>query len=164
VKKATPDFLAILEILAKHQVEFIVVGGVCAVLHGAPVATFDLDLVHSRAPANLDRLMVALKELDAHYRVPGRQDRTPDLTQLASSGHQLLMTDSGPLDLLGEIGSGRGYDQLLDQCLEVKVGPALRLRILKLEALIKSKEETARDKDKAVLAILRCTLEEKSKY
>lgn len=43
-----PDFSAVLEVLAKHEVDFIVVDGVCAVLLGAPVATFDLDIVHSR--------------------------------------------------------------------------------------------------------------------
>lgn len=48
------DFRRILETLAKHGVEFIVVGGVCAVLHGAPVYTFDLDLVHSRTAENVD--------------------------------------------------------------------------------------------------------------
>ncbi len=51
-----PDFLAGLRALATHDVEFIVVGGVCAVLHGAPVTTFDLDVVHNRDDANLTRL------------------------------------------------------------------------------------------------------------
>ena len=54
---SAPDFLEILRILSDHKVEFIVVGGVCAVLHGAPVATFDLDLVHNRALDNLERLI-----------------------------------------------------------------------------------------------------------
>jgi hypothetical protein len=47
--KPISDFLEILKILSKHNVDFIVVGGVCAVIHGAPVATFDLDMVHSRS-------------------------------------------------------------------------------------------------------------------
>jgi len=72
-KKPKPNFLEILKVLKEYQVEFIVVGGVCAVLHGAPISTFDLDLVHSRAPNNIDRLMVALKTLDAHYRGRGHR-------------------------------------------------------------------------------------------
>jgi hypothetical protein len=48
--KPIPDFLEILKILVSNEVDFIVIGGVCAVLHGAPVTTFDLDLVHSRVP------------------------------------------------------------------------------------------------------------------
>jgi hypothetical protein len=50
------DFRRILQTFVEHEVDFIVVGGVCTVLHGAPVYTFDLDLVHSRAPDNLERL------------------------------------------------------------------------------------------------------------
>ena len=109
----TPDFFSILETLAKYRVDFIIVGGVCGVLHGAPVTTFDLDIVHSRAQENLFRLMSALQELEAYYR--GRQDQRlkPDLAHLSSPGHQLLMTRFGPLDLLGTIGAGRSYGDLL---------------------------------------------------
>jgi hypothetical protein len=54
MQNATPDFLAILRTLSDYKVDFIVVGGVCAVLHGAPLATFDLDVVHCRSADNLD--------------------------------------------------------------------------------------------------------------
>ncbi len=64
--KRIPDFK---KILVSNEVDFIVVGGVCAVLHGAPVTTFDLDLVHSRVPDNLDRLILSLNALDAYYIV-----------------------------------------------------------------------------------------------
>lgn len=158
-----PDFLAILQTLVQYQVDFIVVGGVCAVLHGAPIATFDLDLVHSRAPDNLPRLLAALNALDAHYRGQGGRRVRPELSHLSSPGHQLLMTCAGPLDLLGEIGKGRGYSELIVQTSELPVGGGLTVRLLNLDLLIKTKEEIARDKDMAVLAILRRTLEEQSK-
>ena len=64
MKSSIPDFLEILKILSEHKEDFIVVGGVCAVLHGAPITTFDLDLVHSRSPDNLGLLISALKQLD----------------------------------------------------------------------------------------------------
>src|SRR5208337_4293546 len=98
--KPSVDYLAILKTLRPHGVDFIIVGGVCAVLHGAPLATFDLDVVHSREPDNLARLMAALDELDAPYRIHGRHHRKPGASPLASAGHQLLMTRFGPLDLL----------------------------------------------------------------
>ena len=43
------DLLVLLKTLIWHEVEFIVVGGVGAVLQGAPLSTFDLDIVHLRA-------------------------------------------------------------------------------------------------------------------
>jgi hypothetical protein len=148
--------------MRQFQVDFIVVGGVSAVLHGAPINTFDLDVVHSREPGNLDRLMRALAELDARYRTPGHEQMRPGLSHLESSGHQLLMTLAGPLDLLGTIGHGEGYEELLESTSRMDIGGGLTVRVLDLQALVRIKEEIAREKDAAQLAILRRTLEEKS--
>jgi hypothetical protein len=138
-----------------------VVGGVSGALQGAPITTFDLDVVHSRDPANIDRLLAALEILEAHYRIPGAEKRKPARSHLQSPGHQLLMTRSGPLDLLGSIGHGYGYDDLIDKTIELEIGEGLHVRVLELETLIKVKEETAGEKDKAALIILRRTLQEK---
>jgi len=163
MESSRPDILLILRTLSEHNVDFIIVGGVCGVLHGAPISTFDLDLVHSRAQDNIERLIEALKELDARHRDPEGRLIRPRRRSLASPGHQLLLTKGGPLDLLGEIGKGRGYDDLLPKTVTMKVSAGLRVRLLTLEALIEEKEEMAREKDKAVLAILRHTLEQRGK-
>ncbi len=162
--KPSVDYHAILETLRRHGVDFVIVGGVCAVLHGAPLATFDLDVVHSREPENLARLMAALKELGATYRIAGRRNRKPGLSHIASEGHQLLATRFGPLDLLGTVGQGSDYSELLHETVELEVGGGLKVRALSLERLIKTKEETGQEKDRAVLPILCRLLEEKSRY
>ncbi len=59
--------LARLKPFCRGRVQFIVVDGVAAVLNGAPIDTFDLDLVYSRDPANIDRLLTALESLDAIF-------------------------------------------------------------------------------------------------
>ena len=163
MKRLTPDFRAILHTLLKHQVDFIVVGGVCGVLHGAPINTFDLGIVHSREPSNLDRLAKALGALDARYRTPSRENLRASRSHLESSGHQLPMTEAGPLDLLGTIGKGHGYDDLASETIELDVGEGLKVCVLDLPALIRIKAETAQEKDKAQLTVLRRTLQEKSK-
>jgi len=160
VKK--PNFLAILRTLRKERVDFIVVGGVGGVLQGAPITTFDLDVVHSRDPGNIERLLAALEFLEAHYRTPGAGHKKPERSHLLSSGHQLLMTRAGPLDLLGSVGHGYGYDDLIGKTIELEVGKGLQVRVLELETLIKVKEETASEKDKATLFVLRRTLQEKT--
>jgi hypothetical protein len=162
VQYPDPDFETILEVFVGREVNFIVVGGVCAVLHGAPVNTFDLDVVHSREPANLDRLLVALQDLDAYYRGQGDRRARPKVSYLASPGHQLLVTRAGPLDLLGTIGTNLGYEDLLKYTVEMPVCLELKVRILSLEKLIEIKAQAGRDKDKIVLPILRRTLEEKA--
>jgi hypothetical protein len=156
-----PDFEALLKALVEAEVEFIVVGGVCAVLHGAPVSTFDLDLVYSRAPRNLARLERVLKDQDAFYRE--KPSVRPDASRLDSPGHHLLMTKLGPLDLLGSTVGGEGYEELLEHTEEVDLGGGARVRILELPTLIRLKEKLGRDRDMAVLPILRRTLDERSR-
>jgi hypothetical protein len=163
VATPTVDFPAILQRLVEHEIDFIVVGGICAVLHGAPVATFDLDLVHSRTSENIRRLLLALESLDARYREPASRGLKPDSSHLSSPGHQLLMTKFGLLDLLGSIGDGHDYDDLCSQVSEMKLTSGLTVRVLNLATLIKTKEETGGEKDRAILPTLRRTLEEKSR-
>ena len=157
------DFLAILQTMAGRDVDYIVVGGVAAVLQGAPVATFDLDLVHSREPENLNRLLAALDFLEARYRTLGAETARPTYSHLVSPGHQLLMTRWGPLDLLGTIGEAQGYSELLDRTVTLDAGQDLSVQVLDLSTLIQLKEQLANDKDRAILPILRRTLEEKGK-
>ena len=161
--KPKPDFLAILRTLVRQRVEFIIVGGVAALLQGAPLSTFALDVVHRREQSNIDRLLKAVETLAARFRTPGGANRKPNRSHLSSAGHQLLMTRWGPLDLLGVIGGDRGYDELVRETNEVRLGSNLKVRVLSLPALIRDKEEVGRDKDKAVLAVLRRTLEEGQK-
>ena len=139
------------------------VGGVAAVLQGAPISTFDLDVVHSTAPVNVSRVLAALKELDGIYRSQPDLRLRPNASHLSSAGHQLLITRLGPLDLLGSIGNGRAYPDLLIHTVEMKIGPALSVRVLDLETQIAIKEEVGGDKDRAALPVLRRTLEESRK-
>lgn len=153
----------ILKILTDHKVDFIVIGGVCAVLNGAPIMTQDTDIVHSRAPENLDRLLLALQSIDAHYRFHPKK-LFPTVSLLAASpGHHLFSTDEGPLDVLGTIDDDLDYDDLLPDTYLIKFSDGLEVRLLTLEKLIEIKEKTGRAKDRAVLFQLRSVLEERNK-
>ena len=158
---AAADLLGLIELLNKEGVEFIVVGGVAAVLHGAPVTTFDLDIVYSRDPENLRRLHHALQQLDAIYRIQPERRLVPTPSHLESNGHHLLMTRAGPLDVLGTVGNGHSYDALLGQTEHLEAQDGLTVRVLNLEGLIRLKEEVGREKDKLVLPILRALLRER---
>ncbi|HUT53700.1 MAG TPA: hypothetical protein VM658_09930 [bacterium] len=159
--KTEIDFPELLKALSAAGVDYIVVGGVCAVLHGAPLSTFDLDLVYSRDRENLVRLDQALKELESHYRM--KPEAAPDAHLLDGPGHHLLMTRLGPLDLLGSTVGGEGYQELIAHTETVDLGVGKTVRILDLPTLIRIKQSLARDRDLAVLPILKKTLEEKGK-
>lgn len=162
MSSVTPNFEQILRTLHDRGVDFIIVGGVSGVLHGAPYTTQDIDVVHSRTPENVERVLAALAELDALYRdIAGRKLR-PNATHLVTPGHQLLDTRFGRLDLLGSLGDGRGYHELLDVSEEMQVA-GMRLRVLKLDELIEVKRQAGRDKDKLVLSILEHTLRERDR-
>jgi hypothetical protein len=133
------------------------------VLSGAAYNTFDLDLVHSTSSENITRLLIALEELDAYYRIQPERQFRPNASHLKSPGHQLLHTRWGPLDLLGQIGKGRAYADLLPHSLVMEFRGGLRVRVLDVETQIAVKEETGREKDRAALLLLRHVLEEHRK-
>ena len=157
------DFRLVLRTLNDHGVDYIVIGGVCAVVRGAPVNTFDLDIVHSRESENLDRLVAALQELDAYYREQPERCLRPRKSFLEGMGHGLLMTRAGPLDVLGCVTGDRTYEDLLAHSSEVRLEDGLTVRALDLPMLITLKEEANRDKDRAVLPVLRQTLKEQQR-
>ena len=155
--------IATLRALHDGGVEFILVGGLAAVLQGAPIDTFDIDVVHSRDGANIARLQAVLEALDAVFRIQPERRLKPNSSHLASAGHLNLITRYGPLDLLGTIGRDLGYRELLPHSVELDISEGRCIRVLDLEMLIALKEELADEKDRAALPILRRTLEEKRK-
>lgn len=154
---SAPRFLDILRVLAAHEVEFLVVGGVAAILEGAPVATLDLDIMHERGEANRARLLPALQELHALYFDPAKRTIFPDALKLETLQLHRLVTDAGPLDILTEIAPGSTYEDLASETVVYEI-EGLRVRVLTLAAVVRSKEHADRDKDRAVLPVLRRTL------
>lgn len=147
------DLESLLDALGRAGVEFIVVGGAAAVLHGAPVATQDLDIVPRTDAKNIDRLMALLTELDARVRdLAGREVR-PDPAVLRGIGQIALTTRRGPLDLLCRLHDGRDYSALLPHTVEVTDG-SLRLRVIDLPTLIGIKSSTGRARDRLLLPLL----------
>jgi hypothetical protein len=148
----------LLAVLAQHGVDSIIVGGTAAVLNGAPISTFDLDVVYARTEENVGRLLAALEELQAIFRDDPRRI-APHRSHLLSSGHKLLATKYGPLDLLGSVEENTSYQDLLPDVVWYDVAGVV-VRVVSLERLIAIKEKLTREKDRAVMPVLRATLEE----
>lgn len=150
-------FFRLLEVLVRHDVEFVIVGGVAALLEGAPITTFDLDIVHRRTPENIDRLLQVLEAVHARYRDPAGRLILPDASKLGVNRFNLLVTDLGLLDIIGDLGEGLAYEGLVGRTHPYELA-GIRVLALDLETLIQVKERADRDKDRAVLPILRSTL------
>lgn len=149
--------------LASAQVEFIVVGGVAAILNDVVYRTDDIDVVHRRSPENIERLMAVLDGLDAHFRNDLMHPKLrPRASDLAGQGHLLLRTTLGKLDVLCEISGHRGYEELAPHARDIIEGD-LRVRTLDLPMLIQVKTEAGRDKDFQALPGMLATLEERKR-
>jgi hypothetical protein len=155
--------LSLLRVFQESKSEFIVVGGLAAVLNGAPIQTYDVDLVYSRTAENIGRLLLVLASIDAAFRIQPSRRLKPTASHLSGSGHLNLTTRYGPLDLLATIGENLAYEDLLPNSSPMNVAPEVQISVLHLEMLIRIKEQLRGEKDLAVLPILRQTLKESSK-
>ena len=107
-------------------------------------------------------MLRVLDELEARYRDPAGRRFCPDAALLLGKGHHLLETGLGPLDLLGEVAEGRGFEDLAPDANAYSLGDESIL-VLDLASLIELKMESGREKDLAALPLLRKTLDERSR-
>lgn len=148
--------------LAASGVEFVLVGGLAAVAQGAPVTTFDVDIVHARDRDNVDRLMAFLGQVNARYRGrPGGAPLPPSRIALEGPGHSLFMTDLGPLDALGSIEQGLSYDDLLPDTVEIELG-GHPIKVLDLATIVQHKRASSHPKDRQALPLLEEALRQRS--
>ena len=154
------DYPAILNTLAKHDVKFIVVGGMAAAAHGSARLTQDIDVVYRRDTENVERLVAALAPHSPYLRgaPPGLPFRWDEAT-IRRGLNFTLTTALGNVDLLGEITGGGGYDDLEPDVIHLRLFDFDCL-CLGLERLIQVKRAAGRPKDFEALAELEAILEE----
>jgi len=158
VKKSTgADLSALLEGLAEAGVEFILVGGLAAVVQGSPVTTMDVDIVHSRSSGNITRLIGFLKSIGAVYRRSDDKVIEPTEADLSEMGHMLFTTRLGPVDVLAFIEERKVYEDLLEHTVEITFRGHI-IRVLDLKMLIELKRMSRDPKDRQRLPVLEETL------
>jgi predicted nucleotidyltransferase len=160
-KPPVSDLNALLKGLSKARIEFILVGGVAAVVQGAPVTTFDLDIVHRQTDANIQKLMKFLESVEAIQRRPDDKVLNPDERDLRGKGHLLLTTCFGALDILGVIEKGLGFDELLPSTVEIEF-KGHNVHVLNLETMVALKRGAAIPEEQYRLQIYEETLRMKN--
>jgi hypothetical protein len=148
---------AILEGLSAAGIDFILVGGLAAVVQGAPITTMDVDIVPNQSPKNIGRLFSFLKSVDAVHRRPDDKLIEPRGGDLSGKGHALFTTRFGPLDILAVIEEGRAYEDLIEHTVAV----AFRnhtIRVLDLGMLIQLKRTSTDPRVRQRLPVLEETL------
>ena len=145
------DLHKILQLLAKGEVRFVIVGGVAASAHGSSYATFDLDLCYSREAANLSRVASTLAPY--HPRLRGAPVGLPflwDAQTLKQGLNFTLSTDLGDLNLLGKISGVGDFELAKKASVQMRLF-GLECDVLSLDALIAAKRASGRPKDLLVL-------------
>ena len=156
------DVEAILETLSRHEVRYLVIGGIAAVLFGSPYPTDDLDVCADEREPNRRRLGDALVELDAKEWDPHKDEYVDrDWTQdpLAADKTWLLQTRFGRLDVLFAPAGTAGYPDLARRRELIRIGDR-EIPVSAIEDLIRMKEAAGRERDRQQLPTLRKVLEE----
>ena len=157
------DFEKLVAALSDGRVEFIIVGGLAATAHGSARLTQDVDVVYSRSPENMERLVEALAPFRPYLR--GAPPGLPFDWSAATIERGLnftLTTTLGDIDLLGEITGGGRFERLVDHTVELEFF-GRRCRCLDLPMLIRVKRAAGRPKDLEVIAELEALLEERDR-
>lgn len=160
-----PDLPRITAVLNRHGVDYLLVGGAAATVHGAVRPTLDVDCLVDQGEDNLSRLADAMRELNARLRVAGLDDAEAALLPVTLDGPTLARmaistwrTDAGPLDILTEIrdrdGRRRHFHEVAGRAAR-SIIEGVAVRVAALDDLIASKEWADRAKDHQALPELR---------
>lgn len=138
---------AVIRLLGRHDVRYVLIGGLAAVTHGAPLVTQDVDLCCARDQGNLEALAAAMREVNAELRgaPPGLSFRL-HAPNLASRERLSFTTDVGWIDIMATPAGTAGYDDL-SRTAEVFTLFGHRVMVASVEDLIRMKREAGRPKD-----------------
>ena len=153
---------AIIACLHRHEVRYVLIGGLAAILHGSPQVTFAVDICPAPEAENLQRLAAALRELQARVRAPDVPEGLPfscDTAFLSSVQILNLVTAHGELDLSFQPSGTAGYADLARNATPVTIREHVA-QVAALEDVIRSKQAAGRPKDQAALPLLRQLLQQ----
>jgi hypothetical protein len=100
--------------LADAGVDFVVIGGIAAQVHGSARLTFELDVMYERSDENLTRLTRVLVQLGATLRGPPQDVHfLLDERSIKFGGNFTFTTAAhGPLDILANPAGARPYERV----------------------------------------------------
>jgi hypothetical protein len=146
----------ILRVLAEHDVDYVLIGGLATIAHGSPHLTQDVDITPEPSGENWSRLSKALTALNAKVRV-NNEEPLPfghDATSLAAARVWNLVTDFGEFDISVVPSGTEGYPDFVRGA-SVREVFGIRVKVADLADIIRSKQAANRPKDQRVLPVLR---------
>jgi hypothetical protein len=136
------DQAELLRVLERHGVEFVVVGGVAAQIHGWQGSTADLDIAVSRADPNVERLNRALASVGAG---------PPAFGAFGTA----FTTRYGRLEIVRRADAVGEYADWLARAREHRLEEGLTVVVAARADILRSKQAAGREKDRAALPQMR---------
>lgn len=153
------DINRLLQRLCDAEVEFVIVGGFAAVIHGSSLLTRDLDVCALLTQENVNKLREALQDLRPVHRLSGQKLSFLDNPAADVKVNNLYLgTDFGPVDFLSNVLGVGDFDSVRAHAVEVELF-GRRCRVISLDDLIRAKEALSRDKDQQAVLQLRAIRE-----
>ncbi len=141
------DLRELFRVLAEHGVDYLVIGGVAAQVHGRRRTTKDLDVTPAPDPENFKRLAAALVALDAHPVELGPSAPTPTAEQLrVAPVVPPLTTRHGELHILNEVPGATAYAGMRTRALTTDLD-GIAMHIVGVDDLIRMKHTAGRPSD-----------------
>jgi hypothetical protein len=147
------DAQRIFEELARHEVDFVLVGGMAAQTHGNTRMTNDVDVIPQPDPLNLERLAEALQALEARVLNPGHEDIEIDAAMLPRAAIWQFATPHGDVDVLHEAPGAAPYGELRKRAIVIALDET-RVPVAGRDDLIRMKLARGRAVDRADVAAL----------
>jgi hypothetical protein len=133
--------------LAEHGVDYLVIGGVAAQVHGRRRTTKDLDVTPAPDPENFERLAAALVALEAHPAELGESAPAPTAEQLhVASIVPPLATQHGELHILNDVPGAADYAAMRMRALESELA-GTAVQIVSVDDLVRMKRAAGRPSD-----------------
>ena len=153
------NFIAAVQSFLDAGVDFVIIGGWSAILHGSSYMTNDLDVCFSRGRDNLKALARALAPYHPRLRgIPAELPFVWDDATLRNATVFTLSTDLGDIDLLAEVAGVGDFAAVKAHSIVVDAY-GRQVRTLDLRSLIRSKQAAGRVKDLQILPELEALAE-----
>lgn len=150
----------ILRELLDAGVQFVLIGGLAAQVHGSPSLTGDVDICFALDRDNLERLAMAVRSLGSIRReLPPGVQAPLDARALRAGDVFTLTTRYGDLDLLAHPDPGFDFKTLVGRSIGAEI-LGVEVRVASLEDLMAMKRAAGRPKDRIELEILGALREE----
>lgn len=147
---------ALLERLLSHRIDFVLIGGFAATVHGSTLVTQDIDICTTITDAEIAKLRDALKDLHPWHRMnpSAKLSFNEYPAELEGTKNIYLKTDLGVLDILSEVPPAGDFETIKKRAVEIPLY-GHRCKVISIEDLIRVKEAMNRPKDQLAVKELK---------